>query len=414
MNIIPLINITLRASTMLSRFLLMFVIAKYLPDADMGLYGLLTITIVFSLYAVGLDFYIYSTRELIKKKRNEWGELLKSQFMLVGILYAIYIPLLSLAFLTGLLPWTFFPYLIGILFLEHFCQECQRIIIADQKPLAANVGLFIRNGLWPFVFILLIFYNVISHSLLSVLIAWIIGDLLAAIFFISIIHSMHISGWSNHVNWKWLFSGVKICVVFLIGTLALRFNSVIERYWLQDLASLEIVGVYAFFLGVSGVLTNFLDAGVIAFKYPKLIKAHSENNIDEYKKVKKELIFQVCFWTFLLTVISLVMINFILGVIGKPIYFEYKNIYYFTLLSTVISCISLLPHYELYARNKDKYIVISHVASLGVFFLLTILLQFYDKIYAIPMAVFLSQAFILLFKYYFNQRVNKNEHSYIN
>ncbi|POE22086.1 hypothetical protein BV923_11420 [Pectobacterium odoriferum] len=399
---------------MLSRFLLMFVIAKYLPDTDMGLYGLITTTIVFSLYIVGLDFYIYSTRELIQTEKNRWGKLLKSHCGMVLLLYLLYIPVILLVFYNNLLPWYIFFYLIITLMLEHFCQECQRIIIADQKPLAANIGLFIRNGLWPFFFIPLIYFNIIPHDLVSVLTAWIIGDLLAVGFFIFIIFNMKISGWQEKVDWKWISTGIKICSVFLIGTLALRFSSVAERYWLQDLTTIEIVGVYSFFIGISSVVSNFLDAGVIAFKYPKLIKAYTENNNIEYLKVKRELVIQVMAWTTVLVILSLLTIDLVLDFIDKPIYFEYKPIYYITLASTVISCIALLPHYELYAQKKDNVIVVSHVASLGVFVIAGVIILSFDKLYAIPIASLLTQLFILLFKYILIKRNKENEHTYIN
>ncbi|GKW31507.1 hypothetical protein PEC730217_02870 [Pectobacterium carotovorum subsp. carotovorum] len=399
---------------MLSRFLLMFAIAKYLPDTDMGLYGLITTTIVFSLYIVGLDFYIYSTRELIQTEKNKWGQLLKSQGGLVFLLYVIYIPIALLVFYNELLPWYIFPYLIVTLVLEHFCQECQRIIIADQKPLEANIGLFIRNGLWPLFLIPLIYFNAIPHSLTSVLVAWIIGDVLAASFFIYIVYSIGISGWQHKINWKWIINGVKICSLFLIGTLALRFSSVAERYWLQDLTTIEIVGVYSFFIGISGVVSNFLDAGVIAFKYPRLIKAYANNNKEEYLKVKKDLAFQIVIWTAILVVISLLMVDFVLEFIGKSIYFEYKSIYYFTLASTVVSCISLLPHYELYAQKRDKIIIASHMISLGVFFISGMVGLFFNKLYAIPISSLLTQIFIFLFKYISIKCIGENEYSRIN
>ncbi|WP_174871130.1 hypothetical protein [Pectobacterium polaris] len=399
---------------MFSRFLLIFIIAKYLPATDMGTYGLITATIIFSLYVVGLDFYVYSTRELIKTEREHWGRFLKSQCVLSVPLYAIYIPFILLVFFNNLLPWYILPYFLIILFFEHFCQECQRIIIADQKPLAANIGLFIRSGSWPLILIPFFYFNLISRNLDSVLILWIVGDFFAAVFFVYIISNIGISGWRNKVNWTWLSKGVKICSLFLIGTLALKFCSMIERYWLQDLSTIEIVGVYSFFVGISNVISSFVDAGVVSFKYPKLIKAHAEGNRSEALKIKKELAVQLFSWVLVLSLVSLILIDFVLNLVNKLIYFEYKNMYYITLLTAVISCVGLLPHYELYARNKDKIIIFGHVTSLVFFCLSTLIISFFDKVYAVPLGALIMQVYILMFKLISVNRISRNECSYIN
>ena len=100
------LNITLRGVTLGCRFLLIFFLARFLEPAQLGLYGLLTATIGYSLYLLGFDFYTFTTREILKRERHEWGGLLKDQGALSLVLYVIFIPLLSLIFVKGLLPWS--------------------------------------------------------------------------------------------------------------------------------------------------------------------------------------------------------------------------------------------------------------------------------------------------------------------
>ena len=394
---------------MLSRFLLIFAIAKFLPESDMGLYGLLTTTVIFSLYAVGLDFYVHSTRELIRTDKNLWGRIFKAQVKLSSVMYLIYLPCILVVFKYGALPWYIFPYFISILLLEHFCQELQRILIAAQKTLHANVGLFCRTGVWPLIIIPLLYYPIVERELISVLIAWIIGDLLAVIYFCMILRNMKINGWQGATDWKWVINGVKISSFFLIGTLALRFGSVAERYWLQNISTLEIVGVYSFFVGLSSVLSSFIDAGVIAFKYPKLIKAYSDEDMISYQKERKEMAVQVMAWVALLSFLCVVLIGHVLDFFGKKIYFQYESMFYLTLGAAIISCLALIPHYELYARGKDKVIVSSHILSLVVFFVIGLTAGSYNKIYAIPVATLCAQLFILLYKQILLVRIIKYE-----
>ncbi|EIH9369703.1 lipopolysaccharide biosynthesis protein [Escherichia coli] len=409
MNHKQFINISIRASTMLSRFMLMFIIAKHLPDEDMGMYGLFTSAIVFSLYAVGLDFYIYSTRELINTNKVVWGQFLKTQSVLVTLLYLTYIPFLIFLFYFDYLPWKVFLYFIIILIFEHICQELQRIIIAAHKPLAANLGLFARSGLWPIFFIPLFYWGVIPRSLDYLFIAWIIGNVISIIFYFYILMEMRISGWKNEIQWTWLMDGIKVSIVFLIGTLALRFSSVIERFWLQELTTLKIVGVYSFFVGISGVITSFLDAGVFSFQYPRLIKAENEKNLIQYNKIRRELYSQVCLWIGGLAGISLILFKPTLAFIDKNIYYEYQKLYYFTLGTTIFSSFALLPHYELYAKKRDKAIVTINILSIIVFILTALVTISVSKLYAIPAAALFTQLFILIAKYISLKSINKNE-----
>lgn len=51
-----LINLNLRTVTLLSKFALIFVLAKLLEPAEVGLYGLLAATVALGFMALGYDF----------------------------------------------------------------------------------------------------------------------------------------------------------------------------------------------------------------------------------------------------------------------------------------------------------------------------------------------------------------------
>ena len=92
-NKIRLLNIALHGATLSTRFLFIFFLAKYLDPALVGYYGLFTATIGYSLYFVGLDFYTYVTREILKTQNSQRGQLLKCQAALSGVLYILFLPI---------------------------------------------------------------------------------------------------------------------------------------------------------------------------------------------------------------------------------------------------------------------------------------------------------------------------------
>lgn len=413
MKFLSIFNISLRAITLMSRFLLMFFIAKFLSPGSLGLYGIFSTTILFSLYVVGLDFYIYSTRELIISERKTWGRFLASQFKLSLILYLFYLPLMFLVFYYKFMPINIFPYFVIILILEHLCQEIQRVLIAAQKPIVANIGLFLRNGFWPLLLIALYLFKLVHVDIGLIFELWIFGDALAVLFYVYYLLKLNISGWRGKTDWSWVVNGIKISLFFLVGTLALRFNSVSERYWMQYINGLELVGVYSFFIGINSIISSFIDAGVVSFLYPKMIKAKSDNDSEKYKKIRKKLSVQIFIWTGVLTFASLMLINQVLLFIDKNEYYAHIGMYYITLTSAAIACIGLIPHYDLYARKKDRVIVYTHVISLIVFLISGICLSKIFNIYAIPLAVLIAQIYIVGSKYFYLRR-DVNEYPNIN
>jgi O-antigen/teichoic acid export membrane protein len=69
-----LIAASLRLATLVARFIFILALAKFLPPAELGLYGLLFATIIFFLTILGFDFYTYAHRELIVTEPTRWGK----------------------------------------------------------------------------------------------------------------------------------------------------------------------------------------------------------------------------------------------------------------------------------------------------------------------------------------------------
>ena len=139
------LNVGVRAATLACRFLFIFFLAKLLTPAEVGLYGLVTATVAYSLYFVGLDFYTFTTRELAGSDRNVWGGFIRNQAALSLALYCVVLPALMLVFSSGMLPWTLAKWFFLLIVLEHICQELTRLFIAASEQLAASIVLFLRR-----------------------------------------------------------------------------------------------------------------------------------------------------------------------------------------------------------------------------------------------------------------------------
>ena len=394
-----ILNIFLQGTTLLARFGFVFFLAKYLSPAEIGYYGLFSVAIGYSIYFVGLDFYTYLTREIILTPMEKRAALLKGQVALSLILYVVFIPA-ALFFVVKYsdwpyyLMWWFFP----ILVVEHFNQEMGRLLVALSEQVTASAILFVRQGSWSLLVVFVMFFEPGSRTLSFAMAAWFISGIFAALLGFFKLKKIGVRGWGNKLDWKWIKNGIAVSAAFLFATLALRGMQTFDRYMLESIGGVEIVGVYVLFVGVAGSLLAFLDSGIFSFTYPALISLSQNCRwADARKKVKQMLWLTIAFSIFF-TIFSLVVMPYLLGWIGKSIYAESIDLYYWILLATITNAIGLIPHYALYAAGKDGAIILSHTFGFIVFFVAVYFLQPTSFALAVPQGLFVAFLFILIFK----------------
>ncbi|MBS7691513.1 hypothetical protein I0E98_18065 [Pseudomonas lalucatii] len=207
--ITKIINISLRGGTLVSKFLLIFFLARFLEPAEVGLYGLLMASVGYAIYWVGFDFYTFSSREIIGAERKLWGSMLKDQAVFFLFMYVLLLPLLMLVFIKGLMPWYLAPWFFLLLILEHLGQELNRLLVAISEPLLASFVLFLRSGAWVCVVLPLMWLDPELRKLEAVLAAWSVGvGVACCLGFIRVVH-LRLEGWLTAIDWHWVWKGVK-------------------------------------------------------------------------------------------------------------------------------------------------------------------------------------------------------------
>lgn len=392
------LNVALQGVTLASRFLLIFFLARFLEPAELGLYGLLTATIGYSLYFLGFDFYTFTTREILKRERHEWGGLLKNQAALSLVLYAVFIPLLSLVFFKGLLPWRFAGWFFALLVLEHLNQELGRLLVAISEQVFASVVLFLRQGTCAIAVTALMAVEPATRSLDYVLGACTVAGLVAALAGAYRLTQLHIAGWQKKIDWSWIAAGLKISIPFLVATLAIRGVFTLDRYWLQSLGGLDVLGAYVLFISIGGALMAFLDAGVFAFGYPGLIGAYQKKQPALFYKSVRMMLLQTGMLSVVFSVVSLLLLSPLLSWLGNPLYVAQQNLYPWVLTAMILYTLGMVPHFALYAQGLDRPIIHSHIASLFVFLIATWLCSQRWPLLAVPLGLCAAFALILLWK----------------
>lgn len=390
-----LLNISLRGVTLISRFLFVFVLAKFLEPVEVGLYGLLGATISYVMMALGFDFYTYSTREMIVTDRSKWAAMLRDQGVFYGISYVVLLPVCGFIFWYGFLPWSVAIWFFPLLVLEHIAQEFNRLLVALSEPLWASIVLFVRSGAWALgVSIWLLFFPA-QRSLNFVFTVWAMSVFVACVFGAFLLRRLAPGSLVCQIDWFWIKRGLCVAFPFVLGTLSLRAFYTFDRYWMEVLGGLDVLAVYALFIGVSNAIAGFLDASVFSFSYPSIVAAAGKkNNLEVLKKIKCMYI-HAFIVIIVLSFLALIICNFIVDEIGRAIYIDNFIFIYWIILANAFFSMSMVPHYGLYALRKDKLIILSHICAVPIFFISIMTLNSFFGVLAVPVGV--SITFLFLF-----------------
>ncbi|WP_444677803.1 lipopolysaccharide biosynthesis protein [Halomonas sp. E19] len=190
-----------------------------------------------------------------------------------------------------------------------------------------------------------------------------------------------------------------MAVPLLLATLAIRAVFTIDRYWIENIAGAEVLAAYVLFAGIANAVMAFLDAGVFVFLYPRIVSAFKEGNALAFKKGMSLLSKQTFIVTIFLCLMAIIIIHPVLSWLERDIYSQHVELLYLLLAAIFIFAISMVPHYGVYAMSKDKYIIGSHLLTLIVFLLVAAGLASVSPVYAVPVALCISLAFMSVCKF---------------
>lgn len=384
---------------MASRFVLVIFIAKFLSTEELGAYSLFSASITYALFFVGMDFYTFSSREILSVDKPLWYGIIKNQYIFYFIFYLIAFPLIYSFFYLGFLPKQFIIWFYLILIAEHLAQESMRLLVVLNRAFLANVALFIRSGVWVYAAVLVMFLNTDMREIKVILILWLLGSCVSILLVVpELLRLRKITAEDTSVDFSWMRKGVKIAAPLLIGTLALRSIYLVDRYSLSYFSNLSIVGIYSFYSSFASALLAFVDAVVVMQIYPKIVSSVKNKDFEGLAHFRKKFIRAVSFLSLTLVVVLPVGVYALLLWMKKTEYIEYMPLLAALMLSSIIYSYALLPHYELYAYNEDKKIIISSVFAALVGVITMPIGAYFFGVYGVAIGQVLAVMFLYIYK----------------
>lgn len=337
------------------KFLFIAILSKYVSIEDYGNYLLIATTITISIFVLGLDYYNFSIRNILKEKIDVTSKIYNAFFL--------YFLVYSLFFLFGIILFDNISFIKkhGVLLIillcitEHLNQEIYRLQIALKKILTANVIFFLRVFGWTTFFLIGLLFFKINITINDILILWFTSNLLAILINV-------LAVWKEilrinkipKIDLNYLKSGLIVSVLFFIGTISLKSIEYINRYVVDIMLGSEKTGIFSFYSNFIMVIPVYINAIVISFELPAIIERAQEKNLMKYfKKFEKSLFVQII----IMSIIILIAIKPILVWQGVELYSNHLYILFFLLLGVGLMNYSLCYHFFLYVKEQDKKIL---------------------------------------------------------
>jgi len=353
--------------TLLSKTLLLFILARYLSAAELGLFGLIAVTLTLGVHFAGLDFYAYATREILARDLDEAPRLIRDQLVFHALAYLGVIPLTLLVFAGGILP----PHLLGLflvlLVLEHAAQELHRLMVTLSRPVRGAALLFVRGGVWVWVVFAAMAVEPELRTVRFVCTGWALGIAASLAVGIFWLRDLPWGGVGDRpIDWRWLERGLAVGLPLLLASSAMRGILSIDRYVLQHFSGEAAVGIYTFYSSVRNALQGFLELGVLHVFRPKIIAAFQNSRLTEYRRQMRRLALSLAGLTTLLVTGALILIEPVIALLGRPIYGAHLGAYGLVVALAAVGAAGELPHTALFARSRDRVILVSTLVGLAI------------------------------------------------
>lgn len=383
---------------MVSRFILLLALSRFLEPSDVGLYGLFMATVIFSWQLVGGEIYSYGNRDMLQRSREQWSFVVQHMALAIGILYVCVLPALSLLFQFGVLPSGLAGWFFAILVCEHLSQEAHRILNFMGRPIRAGVVLCFRSGVWVWGAIIAMWLWPDTRILDTVFSYWLIGAGFAAVLGAVLIYR-EIPDWRIWpIDFSWLKRGFQVGGLFLLSALCFRVTTTVDQYMVLHLVGDTLLGVYVLYISMAMAIISILQPAVLAFLMPRLVTAYHNGDEQEYQRILRELTWSLLGLTVVMALVAAAAAPWVLEWTERDIYTDHLPLLWVLLGAAVAYAAGLVPQSGLYAMRKDKSILIANISSLIIFAILTVGLAAVLPLFAVPLGLLGSFVWVCLFR----------------
>jgi O-antigen/teichoic acid export membrane protein len=347
-------NLALRGVTLAAKFAFLVYAGRHLAVSDMAVFGLMSSTVGIAVTVLGVEFYAFSTREILAKGTGERAPLLRDQLVLYVFGYLLLLPAAIPVFVSGVLDWRYAGWFYALAILEHLAQETARLYNTLFRPVFSTLLFFVRSSAWSLVVLALAWRRPELMTVDMIFGAWTAGVAIAVVWGLYELKGL---GWRRawwaRPDWAWMRRGLIVAVPFMVSALSYRVIELGNRYIIHFLLTDIAVGVYSFYSTLANVIPAVIGAAVSSIVVPRIVQGYQVGDLDAYRRELRRLTVGT-----VLLVAAAVPAVFV-GVVAlqqyldRPEYASELATCLVLLISTATAAIAQVPAVGLYARHDD-------------------------------------------------------------
>lgn len=362
-----LINMILRVVPMASKLLLTFYAGRYLPLDDLGTYGLVFAAVMILTSLLGQSFTYVVIREIVDVAPAEALKKIRDQLVLYGINYGALA--LTVCLFTLL---NFEPLPTGVLWLVVILTTLEGVgsvlwndMNAMRQQVWANVIFCIRSGLWVPPVVLLGIWEPSLRNVSLILWGW-TGGCLAS--FVLVFYLWRGMPWSelarSSVDWHWISNGVRRSFPVWIGALGLATGIYLDRFIIERSLSLADVGVITFYGTFTNALIALLQAGVLAFAVPGLVRRYRDQEHEAFATEARQTVLHASVVAAVAAFCFAVLVP-VLGILTqRPTLIDHLGVFWVMLVGVWFRAAAEALQIVLFACHQDKPIWLGNLLFL--------------------------------------------------
>jgi O-antigen/teichoic acid export membrane protein len=362
-----LINIGLRLATLVTKFGLTFYLARYLNLADMGTYGLIVGAVMVMNVALGIRLDYSVARDIVGVSQLRALCMMRDQAVFYTLNYlvlALVIILLLLCSAVGDSP-KILLYLLILAIIDGFATISYSNLVSLERPLLANVMLFIRAGIWVIPVILLGIAMPAWRTLDHIMVAWVGGTLLSLMVTLWFWRTLPWrSALHTPIDWLWIKGGVKKCVPIWLGSIGLFGGFYIDRFIVGHYLGLDYAGVATFYLSFATSLITLIQSGVLSFAYPRLIRQFRDQDFTAFRRDMSTTYRHVALFAGAMVMILSIGVPWLAQFFAQPKLLQELPTFWLIMAGIWIRANAETLNYILYARHQDRAIWIGNLLFL--------------------------------------------------
>lgn len=355
----------LRFVSLVSSFLTYIAMARYVSQADLGVYGVMNSFVLYGSTLLGFELYQFAHRRYLRSGSAAVQSLVVGgQAATVLSFYPVTVGAMIISFLFTVGN-QFVAFFLVLLVTEHISQELYRLLLARRMAVQGNILLLVRNGLWAWAWVGSVVAGLGTAELRYVLLFSCCGSvasiLLGLLFFVGQVRpkwNRRLLGWSK--------AGMTVAGKYVVSSCINRAFFLVDKAVVFHFAGPQAAGAYVFYSGLAQGAAALIDAGVISHYYPEIVRQGSRNRSESGTSVFVRMALSIAGVGVVYGVAGYLLLPFVLELAGAGKYLP--SLWMFVGMMTVIvtAYLALVPHYVLYAQGRDWDIVKAGGVSLAV------------------------------------------------